>query len=352
MATIFVLSAIMVIGMFVFAIIAKTCYDESLLVTAFVKQFVDQNKDFFVQKVQNVTTVQNISNSTQIQSRENPDMWHITETYCDAAVTVALQYYKYYKKFISNFVDTQTLDYEEIHDLGHRFCTQNITHVRDNMYQWGMEIVNWLAANVGWFGSGLTNFFKTTLDMINSLGDIMFSLLLFLMFLYYFIRYDSYLAKQLRSYSPLTKSETKKISNSVASKVVNTIYYAMVLAACRFITTWITFYYSQFKIIWVFSFISGFLSIIPLISSWVVWFPAAIFCIARDGLWSTPWFVIVAAHMGLYLVDSALYTSFFKGDADQRPEVLGVSIILGVYAFGWTGVFKGPVSSNKMTVLI
>ncbi len=355
MSTIFILSAVMIFGLFLFLFIAKTCYDESLYVKEQITYIVDQNKAFLVQKVQNVTNpVKNITTASNATDLEIPstDMWHISETYCDVAVGASLQYYKYYRKFVSNFMDVETLTNDDIQKLGHKFCNQNINHVRDNMYQWGMEILNWFAGNVSWFGTGLTTFFKTTLDVINGLGDIMFSLLMFLMFLYYFIRYDGYFSKQLRSYSPLTKTETKKIANSVASKVVNTFYYAMVLAACRFMTTWMTFYYSQFKIIWVFSFISGFLSIIPIISSWVVWIPAAIFCIARDGLWSTPWFVIVAAHMGLYAVDSWLYTSFFKGDTDQRPEVLGVSIILGVYAFGWTGVFKGPLSIGLTITLM
>lgn len=362
MSTIFVLFSVLVLGVFMFAIIAKTCYDESLYATTFVKNFVDQNKNFIVQKVQNVTLEAMERNGTlplndtQIsapagQSAAN-DMWYLTETYCDGAVMVALQYYKYYKRFISTFVDTQTLTNDEIRTMGQRFCHNNVSHARNNIYQWTMEVFNLLASNVGWFGMGVTNFFKTTFEMINSLGDVMFSVLMFLMFLYYFIRYDEYCANLLRQYSPLTDHESEKIFNSVASKIENTFNYAMALAFCRFVITWISFWYANFKIIWVFSFLSGFLSIIPVLSSWIVWIPAAIFCISRDGIWSTPWFVIIAANVGLILLDSILYNSFFKGDKDQRPEVLGISIILGVYAFGWTGIFKGPLSVGLTITLM
>jgi hypothetical protein len=37
------------------------------------------------------------------------------------------------------------------------------------------------------FGSGLTNFFKTSLDVISGIGDFFFSFILFLTFLFYFI---------------------------------------------------------------------------------------------------------------------------------------------------------------------
>ncbi|KAL0478922.1 hypothetical protein AKO1_007835 [Acrasis kona] len=180
----------------------------------------------------------------------------------------------------------------------------------------------------------------------------MFSLLMFLMFLYYFVRYDQYFADLLKQYSPLTHSESEKIFASVTSKVVNTFNYACSLALCKFVVTWLTFYYSEFQIVYVFSFMSGFLSIVPIISSWVVWAPAAVFCVARDGLWSTSWLVIVLAHLGSIILDSVLYTSFFKGDTEQQPQVLGVSIILGVYAFGWTGVFKGPLSVGLTITLM
>lgn len=39
--------------------------------------------------------------------------------------------------------------------------------------------------------------------------------------------------------------------------------------------------YEMRKVVWVFSFVSGFLAVVPILSSWLIWIPATIVLIAR-----------------------------------------------------------------------
>ena len=85
---------------------------------------------------------------------------------------------------------------------------------------------------------------------------------------------------------------------------------------------------------------SSFLSVIPLISNWIIWIPATVFVLSRDGLLSVSWVVIAVSHISLYVIDTIIYSNFFK---KQNPTVLGVAILLGVYVFNSSGVIKGPL---------
>jgi hypothetical protein len=153
----------------------------------------------------------------------------------------------------------------------------------------------------------------------------------------------------LSQMSPLSERESQDIMESLNSKIIGTFKYAIVLAFCRFVAALISFWYAEFQVIWIPAFLSGLLSIIPVLSSWIVWIPTSLFLLARDGFWSTPWAFMVLVHILLIVVDTFLYNNFFK---DQKPEVLGLSIVLGIYAFGGTGIIKGPLSVGLTITLL
>ena len=153
----------------------------------------------------------------------------------------------------------------------------------------------------------------------------------------------------LSQLSPLSPTESQDIMDSLNGKIVRTFQYAIVLAFFRFITTLLSFWFVDFQVIWIFAFLSGFLSVIPVLSSWVIWVPATLFLFARDGIFSGSWLVVAGSHILLIVVDTFLYNNFFK---DQKPEVLGIAIVLGIYAFGWSGVVKGPLSVGITITLL
>jgi hypothetical protein len=108
--------------------------------------------------------------------------------------------------------------------------------------------------------------------------------------------------------------------------------------------------HANFELIWIFSFLSGFLAMIPMFSSWIIWVPATIILIARDGVWTSSWVVMLALHMVAYFIDYVLYK--LVGIDKQRPEVIGLAFIMGVYAFGWYGILMGPMVAGALLALL
>jgi len=129
----------------------------------------------------------------------------------------------------------------------------------------------------------------------------------------------------------------------------------------------------------VFAFVSGFLAIVPLLTSWLVWLPATLILIARDGVFSGGWVIMSGLHLAAWMSTSAFYN--WAGRHDDRPQVLGygfavcvlvvlslfrscmcvvfrilcvfsMSIVLGLYAFGPYGAIWGPILYASLMALL
>ena len=149
------------------------------------------------------------------------------------------------------------------------------------------------------------------------------------------------MAKELKNLSPLGSKETEAVVTSIYENVIKTFSYALLLAIVKFLITLVSFWFAEFEVIWVFAFVSGFLTIIPILSSWIIWLPATILLIARDGISSSSWIVMISLNISGIFLDNAIYNLYFK---DQKPEVIGMSIIFGMYTYGPQGVLFGPIS--------
>jgi len=108
-----------------------------------------------------------------------------------------------------------------------------------------------------------------------------------------------------------------------------------------------SFYLANVEIYWTFSFASAILSIIPIIGAYVIWIPVSLFVFARDGPFM--FCIFVGINLLGFLADTMIYNNLF---ANQNPNLLSVALILGLYAFGWSGLFKGPLIVGITSALL
>jgi hypothetical protein len=220
-------------------------------------------------------------------------------------------------------------------------CHALLDSARAKAPEYAAHTAAWLASNVQWIGDKLVGGLKGILDVVGSVGDLLFSGFIFVSALYYFVKNDRAIAAELRALSPLDAAENVQILAQLHDKVLKTFILSVLLAISRFLIALGCFSYAGFDVIWVFSFASGFLAIVPILSSWLIWLPATIVLVARDGVWSTPWAVMVGAHLLAYSIDYLLYK--LVGIDSQRPEIIGMAFVMGVYTFGAYGVLIGPL---------
>lgn len=309
LAMILIFCLLLFVILFIGGFVVKKCYDESLIVTRKFGDFVDFQRSRFVTANSNSTL----------------DIWNTGTKICHFFVGFAT------KNSYFSFIKLKTEK---------EYCDDNILFLRSNIEEIGMNVATWLGSHVGLIGMGFTNFFKSTYDFISSVGEFFFSMFLFISLLYYFVKYESDIESELADLSPLTPGESKRLIGKLNERVVMTFYYAGLLAFVRFTVTLISFWMVQIEVLWIFAFLSGFLAIVPVFSSWLIWVPTTCFLMIRDGVWSYTWIFMLLVNLFPAVIDSYVLLPIFE---DQYPDILGLSIILGVYTFGWSGVLIGPL---------
>jgi predicted PurR-regulated permease PerM len=309
LAMILILGTLIFFTMFLGVFVLKKCYDESMLVSNKFSGFVEIHKSKFL-----------ISNSSSF------DIWNSGTKMCHFFVGFVTR-----NHYLKHFVKLRS----EV-----EYCDENIQYLKTNIEEISMMLAQWLAGHVGIIGFTMTNFFKSTFDFLSSVGDFFFALFLFVSLLYYFVKYENEIENQLSDLSPLTELESAKMMQRLNERVVMTFYYAALLSMVRFMVTLFSFWFVSFEILWIFAFLSGFLAIVPVLSSWLIWIPTTCFLMVRDGVTSYQWIFMLCMNIVPSLIDTYVLLPYFE---DQYPEILGLSIILGIYSFGWSGVLVGPL---------
>jgi hypothetical protein len=321
LATLSILAAVLAAIAFFSVFVVRVCYAESVIAVRLIRSFLDD----YIDHVRAAVDAGGAADADYV--------WRNAAAACDRLPA--------HIPVLSHYWLTATPPAE---------CHALLDSARAKAPQYAAHTAAWLASNVQWIGDKLIGGLKGILDVVGSVGDILFSGFIFVSALYYFVKNDRAIAAELRALSPLDAAENVQILSLLHEKVLKTFILSILLAISRFLIALGCFSYAGFEVIWVFSFASGFLAIVPILSSWLIWLPATIVLVARDGVWSTPWAVMVGAHLLAYSIDYLLYK--LVGIDSQRPEIIGMAFVMGVYTFGAYGVLIGPLVSGALLALI
>src|SRR5690606_24632481 len=113
--------------------------------------FIEQNKKFIMEHVQRSEN-----------SVATFDLWESLEHACNRVMHFGLELapVRWMMDVPKNATTTSS-----------QYCVQHVEYLRINTAKFLFAGANWLAGNIGWFGTGAANFFKTTMDLISGLGD-------------------------------------------------------------------------------------------------------------------------------------------------------------------------------------
>jgi hypothetical protein len=200
----------------------------------------------------------------------------------------------------------------------------------------------WALARWKVFVDTLFDGFANVMSIAWQLSETVYQFMVYMFSLYYFLRFEETLGAEMQALMPITAEELDLVYGSLHNSVTRTFIMALMLCIFHASVTALTFFYAGFNVIWIFSILSGVLAIVPLFSSWLIWFPASVFLLVSQGVWSLPWVIVAVFHsVGFYVGDYAVYIAC--GIDQQRPEVIGMAFIFGAYAYGWQGVLIGPL---------
>ena len=86
------------------------------------------------------------------------------------------------------------------------------------------------------------------------------------------------------------------------------------------------------------SLLAGIMSLIPLFSPWLLSIPVALYLIFFDHYVKALLFPVI------YIwISNTVFTDIYQKNIDVHPYITGLSVFLGIYAFGIKGIIYGPL---------
>ena len=95
---------------------------------------------------------------------------------------------------------------------------------------------------------------------------------------------------------------------------------------------------------------AGFASIIPVVGSAIVWAPVSIYLLVSGAIWKGV-FLLLWSAIVISNIDNVLRPMVVAGRVELHPMVLLFFIFGGVEAFGFLGLFLGPVVASILAAV-
>jgi predicted PurR-regulated permease PerM len=167
--------------------------------------------------------------------------------------------------------------------------------------------------------------------------------------LFYFLRDGDVFLKKLKSVLPFDKKHTKEMFYSLHNMFDALLYGQIITAIIQGIIGGIGFYIFGVNNALFWGMIMVFLSILPFIGAWLVWFPAVFYLIIAGIILGDTTLVFqgvgLAAYCGILVSfsDNFFRTYIVADKAKMHPLLMILGVFGGVVVFGVTGFILGPL---------
>jgi predicted PurR-regulated permease PerM len=159
--------------------------------------------------------------------------------------------------------------------------------------------------------------------------------------LYHLFRDRSYLTGRVRGLLPLTKDESDQVFKRVADSVHANLYATVVTSMIDAVGGGLMFWALGLPSPVLWGVVMFILSILPILGTFIVWMPAAIYLVLI-GQWLSALALVAWGVAGWIVVDNYVYVKL-AGDRMRLHEVPALIAFLGgLYVFGASGMILGP----------
>lgn len=184
---------------------------------------------------------------------------------------------------------------------------------------------------VEWGASLLSNLTAT-------LGNGVLSL--FVLF-FLFIEGDEIRAGILR-WMPLKPEHTQELLKAVADSIVANLYAVAAVGSVQGALTWLGLLIAGVGSPVLWGAVAAGCSLLPLVGTAVVWGPAAVYLLLQ-GAWGKALFLALWGVLVVSMSDNLVRPWVLRGRTEMNTLVVFFALMGGMQAFGFIGIFAGPV---------
>ena len=188
-------------------------------------------------------------------------------------------------------------------------------------------------------------------DLVFGALGLVGNVTLVLFILFFFFRDGDAIANRALGLIPLEPRRKARLLQHMQAVtravVVGTVLTALVQGALLGVGFWITGLPSPL----VFGVLSAVASFIPLVGTALIWVPASLYLLAQGVAWKTI-FLVVWSAIVVGSADNVLKPLLVSGKAQIGTLTVFIGVLGGLAAFGFIGLFLGPVILALVQTLI
>jgi predicted PurR-regulated permease PerM len=149
---------------------------------------------------------------------------------------------------------------------------------------------------------------------------------------------------------PLSPGQARKLFSNISDTIVANVYGILSVGLAQGVLTGIAMAIVGAESPLLLSLCAAFASIVPVVGAALVWVPAGLYLIFTGATWKGV-FVLVWGVAVISMADNIIRPWVVSGKVELHPLVLLFFILGGVEAFGFLGLFLGPVIASVLAVL-
>ena len=172
-----------------------------------------------------------------------------------------------------------------------------------------------------------------------------------LYFLFYFLRDRVRMLEAIRSFLPLSESDTDALLGRVNDTIHATLRGMLALSALQGVLGGLMFWGLGVPSPWFWALVAAVFAFVPVVDTFVLWLPAAVY-LGLEGRWEE---ALVVAALGTLLVrgiENFLYPVLVKDRLKVSSVSIFISLVGGMFLFGWSGLVLGPVILTVTSALL
>lgn len=195
-------------------------------------------------------------------------------------------------------------------------------------------------------GSALSQIGQYSISFLQTVYQslIHFIFMTFVMFfsLYYFLVHGKEVMKMIMNLSPLKDEHERLLVQKFVSMSRATIKGTLIVAFVQGLIGGITFAIAGIPSATIWAILMMLLSLIPMLGSSIVWFPAGMIMLFTGNVWEGV-FIIAVGLLIISLIDNFLRPELVGKDVQMHPLIVFFSTLGGIAMFGFLGFIIGPI---------
>ena len=170
-------------------------------------------------------------------------------------------------------------------------------------------------------------------------------------FLFYFLRDRRQWLDFIRRMMPVPEEESNFAFDRINRSIFATVYGSLTCAVVQGLLGGLIFWVLGLPAPLLWGIVMAVLVVIPVLGTFVVWFPAAVF-LALNGHWVKAAILVAWGATAIGLIDNLLYPILVGDRLRMHPVPVFIAIVGGIAIFGAAGMVLGPVALATSEALL